>query len=239
MALAELFGPVDLDDGEGLHLAFGPLRVAVWRSGDRLLTDFRRGDEHATLRSSLASIPDAAGAALVGGEANVRPVLPDRALVVRPETPTTLAPHSELSVWVGLPVWLALSDELWFQVDVPKLTWFGPSMSDGELAYAGRTRLRARRDATSSSRAECNVILRNEAETPLVLDRVRIPLPRLGLSLVGDLLQADSVTLTHDGDEGLAHAQLTRLPNPVSPPRHPPPEGPIRVFSALIPRWTL
>jgi hypothetical protein len=118
----------------------------------------------------------------------VEPVLPDRAVVARPEPPFTLLGGEEVALYVATPVCLRLrvagGREL-LEVPVQRLqeTWFGPSPVVGELCYATRTsaRLQPGNLPPRSHLAVCRVALSNLASTPLPLERLSLPVHHLDL----------------------------------------------------------
>jgi hypothetical protein len=118
----------------------------------------------------------------------VAPVLPDRAVVVRPEQPLTLLGGEEAALYVAIPVWLRLrvaGERELVEVPVQRLqeTWFGPSPVVGELCYATRTsaRLQPGNLPPRAHHAVCRVGLSNRAASPLPLERLSLPVHHLDL----------------------------------------------------------
>jgi hypothetical protein len=74
----------------------------------------------------------------------LKPQLPDRPLIVRPDMPMCLMPKQSVQFFVGIPLWLAIffgnRQEQVVEIPSQKLSnsWFGP-FTEGELCYAMKT----------------------------------------------------------------------------------------------------
>lgn len=74
----------------------------------------------------------------------LRPLLPDRPLIVRPESPVCLMPEQTVRFFIDIPLWLELSfgGKAAKGLEIPSLrlsnSWFGTPTS-GELCYAMKT----------------------------------------------------------------------------------------------------
>jgi len=165
-----------------------------------------------TLRFSFAETPETI---------RVMPALPDRQVVVRPESPLSVSPGERVTLYASAPVWMA------FQVEVlrrrgrgaptsapvvlselptarPTDTWFGPNTREGELAYAVRTAARMRVDLLPlrPHRAVIPIAVENDGLGAMVLSRVAVPTPYLPLYVdEAGRLWSSSVRLTRDSDD--------------------------------------
>lgn len=236
------FGTLPLQDDAGLRLQIGPLRLDLWRRGERVSVSVDRdpGCEEESCEP-LSEPPQVERVFVVDGPLTLQPVLPDRALVARPEFQLTLASGGRCEVWVGVPLWVRLDPIIELPCLLPKSTWFGPSMVDGELCYASRTRLRESSDfPMGPHRALCQVVVRNKAKQPLVIDRLRLPLRRLALIERDGRLFTEGLDLCSEDDDDAVLGTAKRLPvegRVVTPAREVHADGPLRVFNAIIPRW--
>ena len=109
------------------------------------------------------------------------PVLPDRPLVIRPESPLSIFPKRYASFFVALPVWYrftAVSAKGRTNlIDIPSRvlsnTWFGDP-SGGELCYSLDAQLR--RASTLQEDREtvvtCSLAVRNGSEEKLNFERI-------------------------------------------------------------------
>jgi hypothetical protein len=226
------WGTVTLDVGRVARWRAGPSTVHVerrptdWRvwhdTGDDAyaVVAERAHDEEGpppeaapTLRLSFTETPDT----IV-----VRPALADRQVVVRPETTLVVPPGERVTLYASTPVWMALKLEVRrprrgrtapgpvvlaeLPTARPTDTWFGPSKLEGELCYAVRTA--ARMDAADlplrPHRAVTPVTIENQADTPMEVARIVVPMPYLALHVDRDgRLWTDGVLLTREPDEDL------------------------------------
>lgn len=220
-------------------------------SGDGAAGEAERGtlveaddvpEGEATLRFGFAEAP----AALL-----LRPVLVDRPVVVRPDGPLAIPGGERVTIFVSTPVWVTISvgrasrsrkrrgrkpsvrtdeeavEDVWLaELPTHRLsdTWFGPSTRVGELCYASRTAGRLSLDEIPirPHRAVTPVTIDNRAVTPLIVQRLLVPIPTLALYAdAGGTLWTQGVTLTRDGDADAAIARVDGAPPTV---REGPPE---------------
>lgn len=122
-----------------------------------------------------------------GAEITLQPRLADRPVVTRPRKPFFVPPRESVTLFVGSPVWVALSLDA--DVELTELpirrpadTWFG-SPIDGELCYASHTGCRLRREEVPirPHRALSKVRVVNRASTGFVLERMQLPVEYLEL----------------------------------------------------------
>lgn len=150
--------------------------VGVFRDGEERVPGIERGCDafpEGTEWRRIGSVADLP-------ELRVAPAFPDRAVVVRPEVPFSVLPGERVQFYVGVPVSIRLMGPSSLSLlQVPSLvlsnTWFGLP-TDGELAYALRTR--ARRDAEELDldplRIICPVRVKNQAKELLNFERICI-----------------------------------------------------------------
>lgn len=151
----------------------------------------------------------------------LRPLLADRAVVIRPESPFFVPPGETVTLFVSTPLWVHFGvgapevKLLDAPIQRPSDTWFGPSTLEGELCYASRTA--ARLDLVGLSarphRATTPVRIRNQAVDALLLERIRVPVRYLTL-YQGErgFLWTEPLTLTREADGDLAGLELGRRP---------------------------
>lgn len=136
--------------------------------------------------------------------------LADRPVVAAPKRPVEIPAGDEITIYVGSTVWVRVlvgepARMLFEQPLIPLAeTWFGPSPRTGELCYASRTHCRLRLDGlpVPPHRALTSVLVQNRADTPLILDAVKLPVPLLALYQAGDggLWTQDVILERHDRD---------------------------------------
>lgn len=134
--------------------------------------------------------------------------LADRPVIIRPDAPFTLLPGEEVRAYVSSPLWVQVrvtSDEgarllLELATHRPSDTWFGRDTRDGVLCYAGTSRLRLAPtpEETPCHRATTPIVLRNLAEEPMAVARIRLPVRHLSLFLgPNDSFWTERLTMTH------------------------------------------
>ncbi len=158
------------------------------------------------------------------------PVMPDRAVVARPESPLRLPMGTAALFFVSIPVWVRLLGHgqargASGKADEPVLTlsefpslvlsniWFGDAMS-GELCYSLTTTARRQIEDESSRphRARCPVYLRNDSEQELNIQRIRVHVAHLSVFDAGRRLWTNRVNITYKGEE--AGSQMEFVPGP-------------------------
>ncbi len=177
------------------------------------------------------------------------PVMPDRAVIVRPEAPIHLPPGRAALFYVSIPLWVRLTagaDRALTLCDDPCVTlssiWYGEPTA-GQLCYSLRTR--ARRDdagdaANQPHRAVCKVTMRNEAAKSIEFVRLCLPAQQLNTYMAPDHLWTDDVSVIFES-ETMNRVRITGRPaeassdTPAGPAREVPPSGHYvqRSFGAL------
>ena len=152
------------------------------------------------------------------GKVRLTPKTADRPVVVRPRNPFILPSREEATLYVSTPLWIEIAvgdpskalKEM--PVKRPSDTWFGPSLLTGELCYDSRTRGVMDLDHLEyqPSRVITPLLIRNQAETPLTLERVSLPVPLLSIYQAEDRkLWTESLSLTREEDGEMAALKIT------------------------------
>lgn len=229
------WGSVSLDPYTGGKWEIGPLTLWVyrashdWRIVHRPSTDpvtadpmAQRSDVTVPLsESDMADVLEPDDTALVTHRHSVhdtdetvalRPALPDRPVVARPEHSLSVLPKESVTLYLSTPLWarieLVESERMLQEVPSHRMsdTWFGPSTQTGELCYATRTtgRLRLDQVPVRPHRALTPLQIRNQAPEALALERVQLPAPHLALyETARDGLWTDAVTMIRrEGEAG-------------------------------------
>jgi hypothetical protein len=257
------WGRFTLGEGEGGRWEIGPLTLAVERRAREWRVSWAAGDPQAdsSLRLDVrcplpaGELPAGSRTARFAAQATtpellLEPVLPDRAVVARPEQPLELLAGEEVPLFVAVPVGVRLrvgGDRQLIEVPTQRLadTWFGPSTLVGELCYATRTsaRLQPGRLPPRPHLATCRVTLHNHAATPLPLERLALPVHHLDLWWHRERgLWTRGLEVERAADGKLASLRLADGPpdlvsgaQRVAPARHPEPRlGLVRALEALL-----
>lgn len=160
----------------------------------------------------------------------------DRPVVSRPVSPLSIPGKESARVYVSTPVWVrvTLGESHHLMLEQPSYrlsdTWFGPNNMEGEICYATRSRFRLAlsEQVRSPSRIITPVQIRNQADDPLVLDRLNVPMPWLPLYGDGEgHLWTPEVGLIRREDGDLAELRFKDQPprecggaTRLSPARH-------------------
>lgn len=157
-------------------------------------------------------------------QVRLRPIMADRYVSARPETPVTIAPGSRASMYMSMPVWLQvfrLPDVvplLEFPSFRPTDTWIGPSTGEGPLAYASQIRGHLDPDLLNPTRmrAVTKVTFRNSGQSPMRVTRIVIPAPALQLFCVTATgrLWSNELTITKGRDGELSEVRVGSLAPP-------------------------
>lgn len=229
MSETRWWGSFDAEVDHGLRWRIGPLHFHALRRPDAWeLATHREEDpfeSHVEVGSPITALPDPDegyevrryGIGQAGTSLHLSPATPDRPVVARPETAFVVLPDSRVDSFVGSALWLRmqvgngrrLMDEL--PISQPADTWFGPDTTEGELCYASRTSLLSRISdlPLRQHRSVTPVTIENRAASPLVLSRMRIPMPSLGLYFDGERLWTERVTLVRELSEERDLAKLS------------------------------
>ena len=106
--------------------------------------------------------------------------LPDRPLIVRPDSPLIMLPGQKAMFFIGIPIWIRVKTRQDIKstlIEIPSIilsnSWFGPP-TDGELCYSMRTsaKLEIKELTSRPYRAVCPLEVRNAAQTPLEIQRI-------------------------------------------------------------------
>ncbi len=117
---------------------------------------------------------------------NLRVALADRPVVIRAADSVCIPPGERVTLFVSTAIWVQVAfDQGPPVLDQPTLrppdTWFGPDSRTGEICYASRTRAKTEAHQAGHwiSRAITPVRVRNQSDTPLHIDQIKLPIPNL------------------------------------------------------------
>lgn len=226
----------EVDEDHAVHFRIGPLSLWVQRlPGEWRVVHWSEPDpmaDHAeSVRVDEIAEPPTHGRVVRFATERpdrtlvIQPMLADRPLVTRPETPVHVVAGDAVSFFVGSPLWvqLGIGDPVRVLTELPTLrpsdTWFGPSTLVGDLAYAARTHARRTMETVrpKPSRAITHVVIRNEGTDNFQIERINLPIPRLSLYRNdAGFLWTSSVTLERTADSTLAKLDTSGPPPAVA-----------------------
>lgn len=156
------------------------------------------------------------------GQLNIVPILADRPIISRPITPFNLTAGEEVTLYVSSLLWLQLSVgsapiKALKEIPIQRLsdTWFGSSTLEGELCYASSTHCRVNLEdiPNRAHRALTPVLIRNQADTTLLVERLNLPAPLLHLYCANNAqLWTSKVTLIREKDGDIASLKIDDTP---------------------------
>ncbi len=218
---AGVWGPFDLQVGEGAECSLGELNLRFRRRQDEV---WMHASHEVSAPIETASISRGLGDDALGDISSdawirwalpaeegleIQPVLPDRAVVVSPEQPFILPPEGRARVFVRIPVFIRVrttgeTSEAATIEEFPSVilsdTWWG-SFTEGELGYWLGTR--ARREITpdlhSPHLAVCPFVLVNRSNQTLPVDRFAVRVAYLTLFSRGVAVWTDEVQVRYSG----------------------------------------
>lgn len=138
----------------------------------------------------------------LAGDLQITQKLSTRPVVARPNRPVYLPAGEKVTLFVGTSLWFCLSRDKDVLLDLPVTrlsdTWFGADTRVGEVCYACPTHARLSMDGVPANpwKAITPVEIRNEDSSMLVIDRVNLPVPHLGLYRDENRYWTSEVTIT-------------------------------------------
>jgi hypothetical protein len=188
----ELLGTHVLPADGIARLSFGALEATVEARPDEWRIGYRYGEERDVRTLAFGGPPVEDTVRRVATDTRdrtlvVAPALPPADVVMRAEPPLVVLP-GDIAVHVGTPMCLALrtaGGQGLLELPAVRLerTWFGPNVRDGEVCLAMRSqaRLSAADLPRRPFRAVTVLTVRNQGTTPFTLERLKLPVPHLGL----------------------------------------------------------
>lgn len=214
----------------------GPLCLWLRQTGDELHIAIKRiGDNESkkeikALELIKGSEPDDLdwGRWIIGTNEDtikLRPLSPDRPMVVRSEEPLNIPINHEALFFVSFPIWVRIISGESSQLnlyDVPSIllsnTWFGDPMS-GELCYSLRSRARRKINNSEPSphRAICPVRIRNSSTKQLNVERFCVHVEHLNIYNGSDNLWTNEINITFKGESEISQVQYSQNPPTFEP----------------------
>ncbi len=143
------------------------------------------------------------------GKVKLQPTMADRPVVARPIDPVLLLPNQKTTLYISTPIWIAvyLDDNEIPALDIPVIeitsTWFGPSPRVGELCYGGKIAAYSSYEklVANGCVATLPIVVQNQNDEILKLERINIPVPYLDLlhsGTMGFWMQGIELIREHD-----------------------------------------
>ena len=225
------WGPVPLELDERAFARVGPLALGLERREHEWRLWHAHGDDPVDQRMELEvpserETPTGATSARFGFRhsphaAALEPMLADRSVVLRPETPLYVPSGETVQIFASTPVFVRVhfaeghasrdkSAELILPTHLMSDTWFGADTTDGELCYASRTnaQLSAEQVDIRAHRAVTEITVQNRASETLQVERLKLPVEHLSVFSGRDSsLWTEAVRFERTDDNG--HASIS------------------------------
>lgn len=195
------WGNFTLPHEQSLQWRIGPLTLIVhcldgeWQIGHQRTADFDNDDstwefQRCDLLPETLDKHSRYIFSKILKQLTLTPRLADRPIISRPRVPFNLTAGEEVTLYISSPLWIELTlatspatllEEV--AIQRPSDTWFGSSTLEGELCYASSTHCRINLAELPQRvhRAITPVVIRNQAETTLTVERINLPAPLLSV----------------------------------------------------------
>lgn len=146
--------------------------------------------------------------------------LSTRPVVARPNQPLHLPAEASTTLYVGTNLWFCVNrgDDTLLDIPVARLsdTWFGPDTQTGEVCYACQTKARRSMEGVRANpyKAITPIEIRNQDSTPLLIDRINIPVPNLTLYRGEDRCWTSALSITRGSAGQAGEVQVDAGPPP-------------------------
>lgn len=199
-----------LPEDSPVYKRIGPLHLWLRRTSDELWVTHMYSSDESDLQSPDEDA-DWRRWALRNGDhsARLRPMLPDKSVVVKPEYDIHLLRNSRVRTYTRVPITVGIEIIGETSVNITEIptqvlsnTWFG-SFTNGELCYWVATSARRSMplELIQPHHAVCIMDVRNQSEVDLKLDRICLRVERLSLFIEDSYLWADDTEITYEGDD--------------------------------------
>ncbi|HEX9972199.1 MAG TPA: DUF432 domain-containing protein [bacterium] len=140
----------------------------------------------------------------------INPMFPDRPVVVKPESPFKINQGAKAKIYVRIPIWIKIecaNRDSTHLLELPSVilsnTWFG-TFADGELCYwlSSGMRQQVEPDPDRPYLAICPVVLMNQSETDLFVEKICLRVSNLSMFFNNNQLWSDESKVTYKGEKG-------------------------------------
>ncbi|MBW6515023.1 MAG: DUF432 domain-containing protein [Candidatus Cloacimonetes bacterium] len=176
------------------------------------------------------------------------PVMPDRPVVVRPESAIQILPGNKTRFFVSIPVWVRIAtekDETLTDIPtlIPSNTWFGEPLT-GELCYAvkSKTITNFEHRKVKVYTAICPIFIENHSPSNFFFRRISIHTEFLGIYAGQKHLWTNQLDVKIEGDDQKSYIdfsesapEIEKISGQLSAPREVPTKKLYRKMFADLP----
>lgn len=227
--MASFWGPVEIEKVECRLWQYGGLNVWVRLAGDEWYVAMEAGIER---ENQLEIVSGETVAAPEGAQwerwlgkgveriVRLSPLMPDRAVVVRPEMPLHIAYGQQEMFFVIIPLWIRVAAGKSKPItlcerpsQILSNTWFGDP-TRGELCYSLNTSARIIIEESGSKllTAVCPVSISNKHKEPLNFERLCVRTEHLSIYESAKGLITNEVRVTYQGEEQMSRIKYGKKP---------------------------
>jgi len=152
----------------------------------------------------------------------LKPLLPDRAVVIKPDSSFRILKHKRVKVCARIPVWVQINviSREGFHLklsEIPSMvlsnTWFG-SFLEGQLCYSISSGLRQRFecDIGRPHMVICPILLDNKSDEELLIDKICLHVDNLSLYFEEKQLWSDEIHIVYKGSEEASQISVSGTP---------------------------
>ena len=223
----DLWQPRTVTQDETLYWQAGPLKLWLRRTADEWMVAADRDPEDEDTVGIASREPASDGLewkrwAAVGNSCEVRmvPSMPDRPVIVRPETPLKFPPKAEALFFARVPLWVRITvcaDEPLTLCEEPTVvlsnSWFGDP-THGELCYSMRTSARRTLEGVPPRphRAVCPILIKNRSDEELEFERICLRVGHLNVYGSPAGLCTNRVLVTFRGEDRPSMIDVEKQP---------------------------
>jgi hypothetical protein len=153
------------------------------------------------------------------------PVMPDRAVLVRPEEPLKLPPGRKATFYVRIPVWVKISIPSADDValcEIPTVEqcsiWAGDAVS-GQLCYSVRSKARRKfiDFAPMPHRVICPILIQNRSKEMIDIERICVQSQHLNIYAAENIMWTNDIEIIFQTEDNAGTVQYSGKPSELKP----------------------
>ncbi|MGD9899777.1 MAG: DUF432 domain-containing protein [Calditrichaceae bacterium] len=150
----------------------------------------------------------------------LKPQMPDRPVIIKPDSPFRIVKNSQAQIYVHIPVWIQLGiagRHAYPLLDIPTIilsnTWFG-SFLEGELCYwvSSGVRRQIELGPDRPYMAICPIFLSNKSDQDLLVEKLALRVTNLSLYQDKEQLWAGDTSILYKGEQDSSQIDFPQGP---------------------------
>jgi hypothetical protein len=211
----------DVPENEPLKITIGPLAIWCIKVDRELRLAWKRHDQNRDTDDS--NLPEELewqrwAFSQKKPRIEIKPVFPDRPVLVKPENPFTVAEDAQVRIFVRVPIWIRINlmgKQKTQLVEIPVVTlsntWFG-TFQEGDLCYwiSSGARLTIEPDSKRSYLAICPIQLIDRSPVNLNVEKICLRVEHLSLFYYHGQLWAGETQVTYKGNTEISEIKYSQ-----------------------------